>query len=568
MGNFTCFFILHFLLILAIIQHAKPSTFLPLSTNSRWIVDEKGRRVKLACVNWASHLEPMVAEGLSKRPMDAVAEQIVSMGFNCVRFTWPLFLITNDSLGSLTVRRSFQRLGLLEPVAGIQANNPSAIDATLIEAFQAVVSSLGRNNVMVILDNHLSKPGWCCGYSDGDGFFGDSNFNPDLWITGLTRMATLFNGVTNVVAMSLRNELRGPKQNINDWYRYMQKGAEAVHSANPNILIILSGLNFDRDLSFIRTRRPTLTFGQKLVFELHWYGFTDGNAWVTNNPNKMCGKTTDYTMKTSGFLVDAGYPLLVSEFGIDIRGTNVNDNRYLNCFLGMVAELDLDWAVWTLVGSYYLREGTAGFNEYYGILDWNWIDIRNSSFLERISALQSPFRGPGLSETELHKVIFHPSTGLCILRTPSANLLSLGPCSDSEPWNYSPRKTLELKGANLCLQSDGSGTMAMLGTVCGRSNSKWETVSESLMHLSSKLGNGTMVCLDVDSNNNVIVNSCKCLNQDSRCDPGSQWFKLVDSTRSGNERKLSIDFDSIVDLRNVFSWNLWLNVKSIFDRFS
>ncbi|KAE8654423.1 putative Nucleoporin GLE1 [Hibiscus syriacus] len=402
--------------------------------------------------------------------MDAIAEQIVSMGFNCVRLTWPLFFITDNSLGSLTVRRSFQRLGLLEPIVGIQANNPSIIDATLIEAFQAVVSSLGENNVMVILDNHISKPGWCC---------------------GLLRWRWFF---------------RGPKQNMNDWYRYMQKGAEAVHAANPNILVILSGLNYDRDLSFIQTRPLTLTFNRKLVFELHWYGFSDGDAWVTSNPNRMCGKVIDYTMKTSGFLVDAGYPLLVSEFGIDIRGTNVNDNRYLNCFLGVVAELDLDWARWTLVGSYYVREGTVGFNEYYGILDWNWIDIRNSRFIERISALQSPFRDWAHVSTRNHGI---------------THLIRL----------------LELKGSNLCLQADESGTMAKLGINDDGSNSKWEMISDSIMHISSTLKNGKSVCLDVDSNNNIVMNGCKCLNQDNRCDPGSQWFKLVDSTRSGKRRK-------------------------------
>jgi hypothetical protein len=84
-----------------------------------------------------------------------------------------------------------------------------------------VVSSLGANKVMVILDNHISKPGWCCSGSDGNGFFGDLYFNPDLWIQGLARMATLFNGVPNVVGMSLRNELRGPRQNVKDWYRYI-----------------------------------------------------------------------------------------------------------------------------------------------------------------------------------------------------------------------------------------------------------------------------------------------------------------------------------------------------------
>jgi len=84
---------------------------------------------------------------------------------------------------------------------------------------QTVVKSLGDNGVMVILDNHLTRPGWCCGNSDGNGFFNDNFFNPDQWILGLTKMATLFKGVTTVVGMSLRNELRGSKQNANDWYK-------------------------------------------------------------------------------------------------------------------------------------------------------------------------------------------------------------------------------------------------------------------------------------------------------------------------------------------------------------
>lgn len=78
----------------------------------------------------------MLAEGLSKQPVDVISKQIVSSGFNCVRLTWPLFLFTNDSLANLTVRKSFRTLGLLESVAGIQANNPKIIDLSLIDAYQ------------------------------------------------------------------------------------------------------------------------------------------------------------------------------------------------------------------------------------------------------------------------------------------------------------------------------------------------------------------------------------------------------------------------------------------------
>ncbi|KAG2410439.1 uncharacterized protein HKW66_Vig0011040 [Vigna angularis] len=504
-------------------------TALPLRTDSRWIVGQDGRRVKLACVNWVSHVEAVVAEGLSKKPVDNISQGIKSMGFNCVRLTWPILLVTNDSLASLTVRRSFQNLGLLESIAGVQTNNPSIIDLPLIQAFQAVVKSLGDNDVMVILDNHVTQPGWCCSNSDGNGFFGDKFFDPNLWLSGLTKMATLFNGVSNVVGMSLRNELRGPKQNVDDWY--MVKGAETVHAANPDVLVILSGLNFDKDLSFIQKRQVNVTFKEKLVFEAHWYGFTDGEAWVNGNPNQVCGQVAGNFMRTSGYLVNQGWPLIISEFGVDLRGTNVNDNRYLNCFLTVAAEHDLDWALWTLVGSYYFRQGVVGMEEFYGILNWDWSQVRNLTFLNRISSLQLPFRGPGITKGNPYKLIYHPSTGLCVIRKTLLEPLTLGPCYLSEGWKYTPQKILSIKGTYFCIEAESEGMAAMLGIICSDSNSRWEMISDSKLHLSSKLSDGSDVCLDVDDNNVIVTNACKCLTRDRSCDPSSQWFKLIDSGR-------------------------------------
>ncbi|GMJ07502.1 hypothetical protein like AT3G26130 [Hibiscus trionum] len=173
-------------------------------------------------------------------------------------------------------------------------------------------------------------------------------------------------------------------------------------------------------------------------------------------------------------------------------------------------------------------------------MDYNWCGARNSSFIQRISALQSPFRGPGLSEAKPHKVIFHPLTGLCITRKSLVHPLQLGPCSDAYPWSYSPQKTLVVKGTRFCLQTDASGTSLKLGIFCTGSNSKWETISDSKMHLSAKLRDGKSICLDVASDNTIITNGCKCISKDNTCDPSSQWFKLVDSTRSSTRVERSL----------------------------
>lgn len=113
------------------------TTCYPLSTKSRWIVDEKGQRVKLACVNWPAHLQPTVAEGLSKQPLDSISKKIVSMGFNCVRLSWPLDLMINDTLAlNVTVKQSFESLNLFEDALGIQTHNPKLLHLPLFNAFQ------------------------------------------------------------------------------------------------------------------------------------------------------------------------------------------------------------------------------------------------------------------------------------------------------------------------------------------------------------------------------------------------------------------------------------------------
>ncbi|KAI3846751.1 hypothetical protein MKX03_028267 [Papaver bracteatum] len=141
---------------------------------------------------------------------------------------------------------------------------------------------------------------------------------------------------------------------------------------------------------------------------------------------------------------------------------------------------------------------------------------RNSSFMERISSIETPLQGPGgNSERNQYKIIFHPSTGLCVHRK-----------------DYTPQKYISTKGTYFCVQADGIWKPAMLGIICTYTNSQWEMISD---HLQSKLTdkNNTDVCLDVGSNNTVVTNSFKCLSRDKKmCDPSSQWFKIVNSTRN------------------------------------
>lgn len=161
---------------------------LPLSTSSRWIIDdETSERVKLVCVNWAAHLQTMLPEGLDQQPINHIVRNISLMGFNCVRLTWATYMFTRYS--NLTVAQSFIKNGLHDAVSRIAQKNPQLLGLSVVEAQRAVIEELGRHGVMSVLDNQVSKPMWCCGNDDGNGFWGDKYFQPKEWIKGLDIVA-------------------------------------------------------------------------------------------------------------------------------------------------------------------------------------------------------------------------------------------------------------------------------------------------------------------------------------------------------------------------------------------
>lgn len=516
-----------------------------LAVKSRWIVDETGgTRVKLACVNWVSHLQPMVTEGLSRQPLKYITSTIVSQGFNCVRLTWATFMVTNPANRNQTVQGSLNSLNLSDAAAAMAVSNPEFLDLTLMDSYKRVVAGLGEAGLMVILDNHISRPQWCCGYNDGNGFFGDADFDPGVWIQGLSAMATAFKGTAAVVGMSLRNELRGSRANAADWYKYMQQGAQAVHDANPDVLVIMSGLNYDADLKFLASKPVSLEFSNKIVYEMHWYSFTDGKAWENMPANKLCGTVTSRVNDHTAFVaktLSPPAPLFISEFGIDERGTNVGDNRFINCFLAFAAEGDFDWALWTLQGSYYIRNGQPGFEETYGIFNGRWDDLRDPPFVSRLKSLQKPFQESFSSSEPLYKTLYHPATGQC-LATSGEGGLKLDSCDSPTLFEYkSPQGAFTLSDeSSTCIAAKGPGLAAELSTQCAASNSKWQRVSSSNLQVSVTLSvNGTsqMLCLDGKSSPQVLTNDCICL-KDSDCrkdeNPEMQWFKLITTNRKGS----------------------------------
>ncbi|GLJ37814.1 hypothetical protein SUGI_0768940 [Cryptomeria japonica] len=501
-----------------------------LEAKSRWIVDEEsGGRVKLACVNLISHLEHMVTEGLNRQPISYIASTVASQGFNCVRLTWATFMVTKPENQKLTVASSMSALNLSDAVAQISVSNPDFLELSLLDSLKRVAQGLGEAGLMVILDNHVSKPQWCCGLNDGNGFFGDQYFDAQEWIQGWKIIAAEFKDVDAVVGMSLRNELRGPGSNPSDWYKYMQAAAEAVNAANPHVLVILSGLNYDADLKFLASKPVNLGFPNKIVYEMHWYAFTDGNAWMQSNTNQLCGSVTARINDHIAFVVknDTDAPLFISEFGIDERGTNVKDNRFINCFLAFAAAGDYEWALWTLQGSYYLRNGQTDLEETYGIFNGRWDGLRNPDFLSRLKSIQQPFQDPFSSQEILYQAIYHPASGNCLAVV--AGEVKLESCDSSALFTFKTSEgALGLSEEASCITAQGDDQPAALSTLCTKPDSAWRTVSSSKLQIAVN-GSSELLCLDGSSSPQVLTKKCK------DDDPEMQWFKVIQTDRKQSD---------------------------------
>ncbi|WZZ36131.1 hypothetical protein YC2023_019532 [Brassica napus] len=126
--------------------------------------------------------------------------------------------------------------------------------------------------------------------------------------------------------------------------------------------------------------------------------------------------------------------------------------------------------------------------DYYGVLDSDWISVRNNSFLQRFSLIQSQLQAPD-PQPKVNNLVFHPLSGLCMLQSfLDPTKVTLGRCNESQLWNYSTDNTLKLQNKSLCLANTGPNApvVKLSETSCSSSNlCKWQTISASKMLLAA-----------------------------------------------------------------------------------
>ncbi|KAI0018186.1 glycoside hydrolase family 5 protein [Xylariomycetidae sp. FL0641] len=379
----------------------------PFNTSGRWITDVEGTTFTYAGVNWPASVDTMVPEGLQYQSIDEIVAKIKSLGMNAIRLTYATEMIDqyfDNGQTDISIQEAFiDALGeedgqaLLDKV--IEHNPSMKPDMGRLEVFERIMEVCWDQMINVHLDNHISKAGWCCNPTDGNSWWGDEHFSVSNWTRGLKFMAEKATDWPTVASMSLRNELRIPLTNLTlasnsynweDWYSHVKQGADAIHSANPDLLIFVSGMSSDQDLSQVVQGTAlvpgTGTFNKddfsghanKLVLELHSYDN------ILGTPSSNCSETQE-TLFQNGFEAltnDATnqFPVVLSEFGFAQNETLV-DYPYANCLLDFVSQQHAGWMIWELSGSHYIREGTQDDDEKWGLLAHDWSDWRAPDFI-------------------------------------------------------------------------------------------------------------------------------------------------------------------------------------------
>ncbi|KAI9645448.1 hypothetical protein NHQ30_006187 [Ciborinia camelliae] len=383
--------------------------YAPFTTSGRWILDSAGNNVSYAGANWPGAADAMIPEGLQYQSIATIVGKIKSLGMNVIRLTYAIEMIddfyANGQVDVPILTSLTTALGATNGPAvynKIIANNPTFTSSTTrMQVFDAIAAECLKQQIYVHLDNHVSKAKWCCSKNDGNSWFGDTYFDIANWQRGIAYMATRHIPIPsiedpsdapqgaswgNLMSMSLRNELREPTDNTTldsasynwaNWYTNIVAGMNSIHTANPNVLIFISGLNFDTDLSPIANAallspsttqkflKSSFSYANKLVLEIHNYA-TSSTSCSTLQASLQ---TVAYNALSSGVVNQM--PVVMTEWG-HAQTTADYATVYSSCLKSYLTSIKGGWMVWALGGSYYIRDGTQDYDETWGLLSHDW----------------------------------------------------------------------------------------------------------------------------------------------------------------------------------------------------
>ena len=280
-------------------------------------------------------------------------DQMKSLGFNTIRLPYCDQLF---DAGSTPNSIDFNKNADLQGLTGLQM-------------MDKIVAYAGQIGLKIFLDHHRSEAG---NSANASGLWYTSAYPESTWIKNLSTLASRYAGNSTVIGIDLHNEPHGPATwgdgGVNDWRLAAERGGNAVLSANPNLLVIVEGIEtassgsywWGGNLSNAGAAPVRLNTAGHLVYSAHDYPasvyaqtyFSDPS--YPNNLPAVWDKNWGYLFRTGTA------PVLLGEFGSNLA--TASDQAW---YSKMVSYLkgDLDGN-----GTNDLKAGQQGISWTY----WSW----------------------------------------------------------------------------------------------------------------------------------------------------------------------------------------------------
>lgn len=370
--------------------HVSPATTNfnpPFRTSGRKIVDAHGEPVKLASINWygASDID-FVPSGLDCQHRDEITELIRRLGFNSVRLPYADEIVARNPV--VNPSQIAANRDLL--VSAGDSDGPRAL-----EVYHAVVASLTRAGLMVIVNNHITQATWCCGINPCDivwyndwlagGVFCRIPQSEEQWIRNWETIMQPLATNPLVIGADLRNEPRGlwGALDWDDWATAAERASERLLTINPNWLMIVEGISSANDLSGVRNRPVTLTRPNRVVYSAHVYKWSGWGQLYPFSKRTYSDFAAAMEWNWAYLLTEDIAPVWVGEFGTPGQPSG-GDRNYWSHLMRFLAAVDVSWGYWALNA----RKPT-GEVESYGLVGdgWDWQSVRWDARLEDLQGL-------------------------------------------------------------------------------------------------------------------------------------------------------------------------------------
>jgi len=328
-----------------------------LHTSGSNIVDAQGHTVRITGINWfGMETSNFAPHGLWARSLGSMLDQIKSLGYNTIRLPYSNQLFKAGSTPN-----------------GIDGGqNPDLVGLDGLHLMDKVVAAAGARGLKIILDRHRPDAN---GQSE---LWYASSCDEACWINDWKMLAQRYKGNTTVIGADLHNEPHGAAQwasgnASNDWRMAAEKAGNAILSVNPDLLIIVEGVEsvggvgywWGGNLRGAGANPVNLNVAGRLVYSAHDYPSTVASQpWfgASDYPNNLPAIWDDRW----GYLVKNNVaPVLVGEFGTKYETDS--DKKWMGKLATYLGQNGVSFTYWCINPN----SGDTG-----GILMDDWQSVR------------------------------------------------------------------------------------------------------------------------------------------------------------------------------------------------